>query len=144
MIYGQPAGLLLPRPHAVRIATISSAPARILVADDDEDVRDLVAMTLRMAGYAVATACDGQDALTMLAQQAPDLMVLDVVMPGTSGYAICAALRERPVTATLPVILMTAKADTDAVRAGYEAGANRYLTKPIDFRRLLREIRSLL
>ena len=144
MTYALPMLLRDRRPADLSAASAYVEPARILVADDDEDVRDLVAMTLRMAGYSVAVAVDGQDALMMIEEDTPTLAVLDVMMPGTSGFAICRRLRERPATAALPVILITAKQGDDAAIAGFGAGANRYLTKPIDFRRLLADVKSLL
>jgi DNA-binding response OmpR family regulator len=116
---------------------------RVLVADDDDDIRDLVAMTLRMAGYAVATTNDGPSVLAAIDRRCPDVAVLDVVMPGISGFEICRRLRDRPGTSTLPVILLSAKAGPEAICTGLDAGATSYLTKPIDFQRLLNDVRSI-
>jgi CheY-like chemotaxis protein len=106
---------------------VSDVPARILVADNDEDVLALVAFRLRRAGYEVLLARDGDEALAQARAELPDLCVLDVMMPGLTGVEVTQRLRSDESTRTLPVILLTARVqEADLVR-GYAAGANAYV-----------------
>ena len=89
-------------------ATMSDEPRTVLVADDDEDILQLVSFRLERAGYTVVTAADGQQALAAARQHQPDLAVLDVMMPGLNGYEVTRQLRADPATAAIPVILLTA------------------------------------
>jgi two-component system, cell cycle response regulator len=115
-------------------------PARVLVADDDLDVCEMLATKLTLAGYEVSTATDGERALEIIDRGGVDVAVLDVVMPWRSGFELCLRLRDRPAAAAVPVILLTGRTDREAMAAGLEAGAAAYLTKPVDLRRLLSEI----
>src|SRR3712207_1709588 len=98
----------------------------ILVADDDPDIRDLVAFKLEQAGYDVAAVDDGPAALAAARSAPPDLVVLDVMMPGLSGIDVCRELRADPATRGLPVILLTARAQEGDVEVGFAAGADDY------------------
>ena len=106
--------------------------AEILVVDDDADIRSLIRMTLESYGYSVREASDGHHALEALEEHAPDAMVLDVMMPRMDGLQLVNELKADPATATIPVILLSAKAQADDVRAGIDAGADAYVTKPFE------------
>jgi DNA-binding response OmpR family regulator len=109
----------------------------VLVADDDRDIRDLVAFKLRHAGIEVTAVADGTQALDALRRDCPDVALLDVMMPGLSGIDVVREARKEERFATLPMFLLTAKADSDDVEEGYAAGATDYVTKPFNLRELL-------
>jgi two-component system response regulator MprA len=115
---------------------------RVLVVDDDPDVRDSLARALRLSGYAVTTAVHGADALTAVARSPVDLIVLDVQMPVVDGFDACRMLRARG-DAT-PVLVLTARAAVDDRVTGLEVGADDYLVKPFALRELLARVRALL
>lgn len=108
----------------------------ILIADDDDDVRELVAFRLGRAGYRTISARDGREALGRALNESPDLCVLDVAMPGADGLEVTRALRANPATHAIPVILLTALSQERDVRAGIEAGAVAYIRKPFSHREL--------
>lgn len=110
---------------------------RILVADDDPVIRELLQFNLRAEGYAVEAVEDGIAACEFARTTSPDLVVLDVMMPGCDGLTALRELRADPATAHLPVVLLTAKATDEEVWQGWEAGADYYLTKPFDIDQLL-------
>ena len=115
---------------------------RILIVDDDPPVRRMLARTIGAEGYVVGEAADGAQALVAVEANAPDLVVLDVTMPGLDGFEVCRQMRRRGVAT--PVILLTARdAVADRV-AGLDAGADDYLAKPFDSGELLARIRALL
>ena len=116
--------------------------SRLLVVDDDPDVRDSLRRALGYAGYAVATASNGADALASVSRSPVDLIILDVLMPMLDGFDTCRALRERG-NAT-PVIVLTARDAVDDRVAGLEAGADDYLVKPFALRELLARVNALL
>jgi two-component system response regulator MprA len=116
--------------------------SRLLVVDDDPDVRDSLRRALGYAGYAVATAANGADALSSLSRSPADLVILDVLMPMLGGLDTCRALRERG-NAT-PVLVLTARDAVDDRVAGLEAGADDYLVKPFALRELLARVNALL
>jgi two-component system, OmpR family, response regulator MprA len=122
---------------------LDQAPnGRLLVVDDDPDVRDSLERALRHAGYTVTTAVHGADALDALARSPVDLIVLDILMPMVDGFDACRRLRERG-DAT-PVLVLTARDAIDDRVTGLEAGADDYLVKPFALRELLARIRALL
>jgi len=122
---------------------VTVAP-RILVVDDAPVNRKLLADLLSVKGYAVTTAASGAEALREIACQPPDLVLLDVMMPGMSGYEVCRAVRENQATALLPVVLVTALDPAEERVKGLEAGADDFLSKPIHQAELLARVRSLL
>jgi two-component system response regulator ResD len=120
------------------------APRTILVADDDDAVRHLVALTLARGALMVVQAGDGAEALALARCLRPDLAVLDVLMPGPDGIAVCRALKADPATAAMPVVIVTAEAGPDARGRALAAGADAYLTKPFSPAALLALVRDLL
>lgn len=104
--------------------------ADILVVDDDEDLREMAAMKLRMGGHRVTLAADGRQALQLAAAQRFDAVILDVAMPGINGVDVLARLRTMPGYAGVPVIMCTAAAGDAATERAFAAGADEYLTKP--------------
>jgi len=117
---------------------------RILVVDDEPDAVELVAFSLQQAGFDVATAEDGAEALRQVQANPPSLIVLDLMLPEINGLEVCRLLRRNPATATIPVVMLTAKAaEIDRV-VGLELGAEDYLTKPFSPRELVLRIRRIL
>src|SRR5690606_30699455 len=112
---------------------MSGAPHRLLVVDDNEDNRDLLGRMLARHGHLVTLAEDGPRALAHLEAEAFDLVLLDVMMPGMSGLEVLTRLRASHPKAELPVLMTTALTDSADVVAALRAGANDYITKPIDF-----------
>jgi DNA-binding response OmpR family regulator len=119
-------------------------PARVLVADDEEDIRLLVSVAVRKAGCTVVAAvADGTEALTTAREELPDLVVLDVSMPGATGLEVCAALRADTATSGCRVLLLSAGASTDDIARGLAAGADAYLPKPFTVAGLVAQVRAL-
>jgi putative two-component system response regulator len=115
----------------------------VLVVDDDPDARCLLSAILQAEGYSVHTECDGASALAALTRLQPDVVLLDVVMPDADGVELCRRIKENPETRLTPLLLVTAlSAQRDRVR-GLEAGADGFLSKPIDSSELLARVRSL-
>lgn len=119
-------------------------PAKILVVDDVPKNVKLLADVLVAKGYGVATAASGAEALKAVESERPDLVLLDIMMPGMSGYEVCRALRADPATAMLPVVLVTSLDACEERVKGIEAGADDFLSKPVNFDELLARTRSLL
>ncbi len=116
----------------------------VLVADDDADIRDLVAFKLEQAGFEVIAVEDGQIALDQARSRQPTLAVLDVSMPGISGIEVCRMLRADPATAGMLIIMLTARVQEQDVEGGFSAGADDYVTKPFSPRELVSRIQALL
>ncbi len=116
----------------------------VLVADDDADIRDLVAFKLEQAGFEVISVEDGQTALEQAQTRNPTLAVLDVSMPGLSGIDVCRMLRADPATAGMLIIMLTARVQEQDVEGGFNAGADDYVTKPFSPRELVSRIQALL
>ncbi len=113
---------------------------RVLVADDDEDIRALIVMNLEMSGYRVAAASDGVEAAKLARTLLPDVIVLDVMMPGMDGLDVLHGLKTWPETRDIPVIMLSAKASDQDVWHGWQAGVDYYMTKPFDLDHLLQYI----
>ena len=118
--------------------------ATVLVADDDADIRDLVAYKLQQAGHKVVSVADGSAAVTAARDLLPDLAIVDVTMAGLSGIQVCAALRAEAATAAIPVILLSAGAHSGDSVSGMAAGAVDYVTKPFSPRELVQRVEALL
>jgi len=117
---------------------------KILVIDDEPDLRELVRINLDQAGYSVETASSGREALHALRHSAPDLVVLDLMLPDISGTELCRKIRSDPALAEIPVIMLTAKAtEVDRV-VGFELGADDYVTKPFSPRELALRVAAVL
>jgi adenylate cyclase len=121
-----------------------STPARILVVDDNETNRDILVTRLEKSGYQTLQAVDGEEALASARQNLPDLILLDVEMPKLDGFEVCRRLKNDPSVPFIPIILCTARAASQDVVTGLDAGADEYLTKPIDQAALVARVRSML
>lgn len=113
---------------------------KVLVVDDDPAILRLLNQSLELEGYSVSTATDGEEALAELPRSEPDVVVLDVMMPKLNGFDVLERIRRDPKTATLPVILLTAKSSKEDVWEGWQRGVDYYMTKPFDIDELLRFI----
>ncbi len=119
--------------------------ATIMVVDDEEDILSLIRKILTRKGHRVITAKDGKEALEKLKQIKPDLILLDIMMPGLSGYQVCKMIKQSNDTHTITVAMLTVKADDeDKVRALEDSGADWYFTKPIDVERFAKSVEWLL
>jgi two-component system alkaline phosphatase synthesis response regulator PhoP len=119
-------------------------PGHILAVDDDDLIRRLVQFNLQRAGYRVTPARDGLEALEQIEQERPDLVLLDVNMPRLDGIELLRRLRADPGTATLPVVMLTAKAQDEDILEGKRSGADYYLTKPFSPTELLAVVQEVL
>lgn len=119
-------------------------PAKILVADDDLTLQRLITNTLKLERHEVIVANDGKQALNLILSEQPDLVILDVMMPVLNGFDVCTELRKNPETALLPVIMLSGLGQVQEKIIGLRAGADEYLTKPIDPRELLTRVEMLL
>jgi signal transduction histidine kinase len=119
-------------------------PPRILIVDDERHNRQLLEVMLRPEGFLPLTAMSGEEALAMVAQQPPDLILLDIMMPGMDGYQVVARIKEDLATRNIPIIMVTALDDRDARLSGLRAGAEDFLTKPVDRAELCVRVRNLL
>ena len=118
--------------------------ATILIVDDDTDLCALLERLLRDEGYLTLTAANGEEALASIAQRAPDLILLDILMPGMDGNEVARRLKANPATANIPIIIVTAQLDRNARLVGLKAGAEDFLTKPIDRDEVSLRVRNLL
>jgi class 3 adenylate cyclase len=118
--------------------------ARILVVDDVAENREILQLRLESRGYVVETAVDGADALARIAASPPDLILLDVMMPGIDGFEVCRRLRADSAIPFVPIILVTASNETKSLVTGLDAGADDFLSKPVDNAALLARVRAML
>ncbi|MEV6303480.1 response regulator [Actinoplanes sp. NPDC051861] len=121
------------------MATLTPAASTVLVVDDDEGVRELIAFLLNRAGYRAVTAADGLEAIDLLATTRPDLVVLDMVMPGLDGLSVCARIHS-----DTPVVMMSGRASKAEIASAFESGAVEYLDKPVHPGELVSLLRMLL
>lgn len=118
--------------------------ARIVIADDDADIRELVVFKLRHGGHDVVPVADGAAAVEACTSQRPDLVILDVMMPGMSGLEAARALRQDTDMDGLPIIMLTARAQESDIEQGFEAGADDYVVKPFSPRELAARVDAVL
>jgi DNA-binding response OmpR family regulator len=118
--------------------------AKILVAEDERDIRDLIAFTLRFAGFEVVTFANGEEAYLATAQEMPDLILMDVRMPVMTGYEACERIKEDPKISNIPVVFLSAKGQESEIQTGLNAGASEYLLKPFAPDELTSRVRELL
>ena len=119
-------------------------PPLILVVDDNETNRDILETRLTASGYKVVQAGDGEEALVAARKHLPDLILLDIMMPKINGIDVCRELKSDPTLPFMPIVLLTAKGETDDVVMGLDAGADEYLTKPVEHAALLARVRAIL
>lgn len=117
---------------------------KILVVDDEPDVVELVRYNLNSSGYEVVTAVDGKEALKKVRAETPDLIVLDIMLPGIDGFEVCKILKRDPATSAIPIIMLTAKAEEVDRVVGLELGADDYITKPFSPREFVLRVKALL
>jgi DNA-binding response OmpR family regulator len=125
------------------LARVTQGLGRVLVVDDDEVIRQLIAVNLTLEGFDVATAVDGQDCLDKVLAIAPHVITLDVMMPRLDGWETAVQLRKSPETANIKVVLITARAQEEDMVHGTNVGADAYLTKPFDPGEMIRVVREL-
>ena len=123
---------------------VSRALRRVLVVDDERKNRQLLEVMLGEDGYQVLTASSGDDALAMIDASAPDIVLLDVMMPGMDGYQVASRIKGNPATAHIPVIILTSLGDRNSITHGLGAGAEKVLAKPINRAELCACVRDLL
>jgi two-component system alkaline phosphatase synthesis response regulator PhoP len=116
--------------------------ANILIVDDEEDILEMIEYNLAKEGYTVSRALSGEKAISKIREQSPDLVILDLMLPGMDGLDVCRQIKNSPQTAHLPVIMLTAKGTEADVVTGLEIGADDYVIKPFSMRVLLARIRA--
>jgi phosphate regulon transcriptional regulator PhoB len=119
-------------------------PKKILIVDDEKDIVDLISYNLEKEGFATIKAYDGESALGLVKATKPDLVVLDLMLPGIRGLEVCKFIRKNPDTELLPIIMLTAKGDQVDKILGFEMGADDYITKPFNVRELIARVRAVL
>ena len=119
-------------------------PPRILVVDDEDDILDLLRYNLEQEGFTVEQACDGVEAVQAASTRAPDLIIIDVMMPRMDGFEACRKMRELPALKATPIIMLTARSEENKHVKGLDVGADIYLTKPISIPVLISQVRASL
>ena len=119
-------------------------PSRVLIVEDEPDIRELVVHHLKREGYQVSAASSGEEALRQVQAAPPDLVILDLMMPAMDGLEVCRRLRQDPATASLPIVMLTAKGDEVDRVLGLEIGADDYVVKPFSPKELLARVRAVL
>ncbi len=118
--------------------------AKILIAEDERDIRDLITFTLRFAGYEVVAASNGEEAFERAQKEFPDLILMDVRMPRMTGYEACRRMKEVDSVKNIPVVFLSAKGQESEVNAGLDAGAVEYILKPFSPDQLTDRVKTLL
>ncbi len=118
--------------------------ARILIAEDEPDIRELVAFTLRFAGHEVTTTNNGEEAYHTAQELIPDLIMMDVRMPKMTGYDACRAMKQIPTLKDIPVVFLSAKGQDSEIQTGLEAGAEEYMLKPFAPDQLVERVKAIL
>lgn len=117
---------------------------KILVAEDEKDIRELIGFTLRFAGLDVTLAKNGIEAIEQAAQLQPDLIMLDVRMPKMTGYEACRVLKSNPDTSNIPIVILSAKGQEGEIQEGIESGADHYIVKPFAPDELANQVKDIL
>lgn len=118
--------------------------AKILIAEDERDIRDLVAFTLRFAGHEVVAASNGEEAVQMAPDANPDLILMDVRMPRMTGYEACRAIKTNPKLKDIPIVFLSAKGQESEIQTGLEVGAEEYILKPFAPDQLTDRVKAIL
>ncbi|HHS14501.1 MAG TPA: response regulator transcription factor [bacterium] len=118
--------------------------AHILVVEDEEDILELIVFNLKKEGYEVTALQSGEEALQQVSARPPDLILLDLMLPGADGFEVCKILKNDPHTSSIPIIMLTAKGEEADIVTGLELGADDYITKPFSPRVLIARIRAVL
>ena len=117
---------------------------KILVAEDERDIRELISFTLQFAGFEIVSASNGAEAVELAQQELPDLILMDVRMPRMTGYQACEALKLQPETSETPIVFLSAKGQESEIQEGLGAGAVRYILKPFAPDDLTEQVRQVL
>jgi len=118
--------------------------AVILISEDEKDIRELIAFTLRFAGYEIISTTNGEEAYQIALEMLPDLVLLDVRMPRMSGYEVCKKLKKNETTRDIPVVFISAKGQVNEIEEGISAGAEEYILKPFSPDQLTKSINAIL
>ena len=118
--------------------------AKILIAEDERDIRDLVAFTLRFAGHEVVAAANGEEAVQLTPKENPDLILMDVRMPRMTGYDACRIIKADPKLKDIPIVFLSAKGQESEIQTGLEVGAEEYLLKPFAPDQLTERVKAIL
>jgi CheY-like chemotaxis protein len=118
--------------------------AKIMIAEDEADIRDLISFTLTYAGYQVLSYPNGEELYAAVENEIPDLILLDVRMPVMNGYETCEKIKSNPVTKDIPVVFLSAKGQESEIQAGFDSGASEYLLKPFAPEELAQRVNELL
>jgi len=118
--------------------------SKILIVDDEQDIVELISYNLEKEGFSIIKAYDGISVFNVIAMKKPDLLILDLMLPGMNGLDICKKIRANPATADLPIIMLTAKGDELDKIIGLEIGADDYITKPFSVKELVARVRTIL
>src|SRR5438128_640445 len=120
------------------------AAKRVLLADDEEDIKAIVKLYLESRGYEVITAFDGLDAISLAETSKPDIILLDVMMPVMDGFEVARKLKSNPKTHDIPIVMLSAASTSESIRRGLEAGARDYIVKPFEPQKLEEMIAGIL
>ncbi|MBV2120296.1 MAG: response regulator [Candidatus Thiodiazotropha sp. (ex Ctena orbiculata)] len=119
-------------------------PKKILIVDDEPNIVFSVEFLMKRSGYEVVSAADGEQAMQLLSDEIPDLMILDVMMPRKNGFEVCADVRKDQRLADLPILMLSAKGRDAEIKKGLSLGANAYITKPFSTHELVEKVNQLL
>ena len=117
---------------------------KILIVDDEPNILMSLDFLMRKEGYQVFIARDGSEALNIVSEEMPDIIVLDIMMPNVDGYEVCQRVKGNEATAHIKIIFLTAKSKEEDIKKGHEMGADLYLTKPFSTRNLVKEVKKLI